>query len=59
MKSYIKLGGVLVSEDATCKGKLGNLMEVTLMARLSRQTARGRVALKKIEYIASVERMLG
>ena len=49
----------MVSEDATCKGKLGNLMEVTLMARLSRQTARGRVALKKIEYIASVERMLG
>ena len=35
---------MVYSKDATCKGKLGNLMEVTLMARLSRQTARGRVA---------------
>ena len=29
-------------EEATWKGKLGNLVEVTLMARFSKQTARGR-----------------
>ena len=47
--------GVSVSEDATCKGKLGNLVEVTLMARLSRETARGRVAKEKIEKLLRKE----
>ena len=38
----------MVSEDATWKGKLGKLMEVTLMARFSRRTARGRKTEKRL-----------
>ena len=35
---------LLVRDATTCKGRLGKLMEVTLMARLSRQSASGREA---------------
>ena len=39
---------MVYSKVATCKGKLGNLVEVTLMARFSRRTARGRKTEKRL-----------
>ena len=63
----IQLGGAIwfdsgwcgVCENATtCKGKLGKLKEVTLMARLSRWTVRGRISGRK-KWTASEDRMLG
>ena len=39
---------LLVRDAPTCKGRLGKLMEVTLMARLSRLTARGMTTEEKI-----------
>ena len=53
---FVYIAAIKNCEDLTVmldiySNQLGNLMEVTLMARLSRQTARGRVALKKIEKL--------